>query len=60
MSTEGTLENLIDDTIQHERKRCVRITLEAARVADLSGQFAASRILYALATKMEQEDGYEG
>jgi hypothetical protein len=57
---DSTLEHLIDDTIQHERKRCVRITLEAARVADLSGQFAAARILHALAQKMEQNDGWEG
>lgn len=43
-----------------ERKRCVGMVLNAYGICKLSGQEAAARVLDALATKMEQEDGWEG
>ncbi len=45
---------------EQERKRCVGMVLAALGVCQLSGQEAAARVLDALATKMENEDGWGG
>jgi hypothetical protein len=54
------LEEMIETAVKRERKRDVGMVLEAFGVCKLSGQEAAARVLDALATKMEQEDGWEG
>jgi hypothetical protein len=55
-----TIEESIEAARNKERKRCVGMVLNAFGVCKLSGQEAACRVLDALATKMEQEDGWGG
>ncbi len=55
-----TLEEMIETAVRRERKRDVGMVLAAFGICKLSGQEAAARVLDALATKMEQEDGWEG
>ncbi len=59
-SDHATLEEMIKNAVKRERKRDVGMVLAAFGVCKLSGQEAAARVLDALATKMEQEDGWEG
>jgi hypothetical protein len=54
------IEELIENAVQRERRRCVGMTLAALGVCRLSGRADAARMLDALATKMEQEDGWGG
>lgn len=55
-----TIEEMIESATMRERKRDVGMVLAAYGVCKLSGQEAAARVLDALATRMEQEDGWEG
>ncbi len=52
------LEEMIQTAVLRERKRDVGMVLAAYGVCKLSGQEAAARVLDALATKMENEDGW--
>jgi hypothetical protein len=54
------VEEVIQEAVMRERRRDVGLVLAAYGVCKLSGQEAAARVLDALATKMEQEDGWEG
>lgn len=59
MSTTTASENfeeMIQNAVMRERKRCIGLTLAAFGVCKLSGQEAAARVLDGLATKMEHED----
>ncbi len=58
-SDHEPLEEVIERAVQNERRRCVGIVLSAFGVCRLSGQEATARVLDALATKMEQNDGWE-
>jgi hypothetical protein len=63
MSTTTSSENfeeMIENAIKRERKRAVGLVLSAYGVCKLSGQEAACRVLDALATKIENEDGWGG
>ncbi len=53
------VEEVIQEAVMRERRRDVGMVLAAYGVCKLSGQEAACRVLDALATKMEQEDGWE-
>ena len=54
------IEELIESAVQRERRRCVGMVLAALGVCRLSGHEESARILDALATKMENEDGWGG
>lgn len=55
-----TIEEMIESSVQRERRRCVAMVLTAYGVCKSSGMDTAARILDALATKMENEDGWGG
>lgn len=50
------IEEMIDASVQRERRRCVGLVLAAFGVAKLSGFEGTARILDALANRMEHED----
>ena len=54
------LEEMIRNAVQRERRRCVGMTLQVLGVCRMSGRDESARMLDALATKMEQEDGWGG
>ena len=53
-------EKLIENAVQHERRRCVGMTLRVLGICRMSGRDECARMLDALATRMEQDDGYGG
>ncbi len=53
-------EEMIDQAVKRERRRAVGMVLAAYGNCKLSGQDACARILDALATKIEQDDGWGG
>jgi hypothetical protein len=59
-SDHATLEEMIENAVQRERRRDVGMVLAALGICRMSGRDDAARMLDALATKMEQEDGWGG
>lgn len=55
-----TTEELITAAARKERRRCVGMVLNAFGICRLAGHESTARVLDALATKMEQEDGWGG
>ncbi len=54
------VEELIEAAVQKERRRAVGMVLNAYGICKLAGQESTARVLDALATKIENEDGWGG
>jgi hypothetical protein len=59
-SDHEPIEEMIQNATMRERRRCVGMTLAALGVCKLSGHDETARVLDALATKMENDDGWGG
>ncbi len=59
-SDHSTIEEQLAEARTKERRRCVGMVLNAFGIAKLSGHEETARVLDALATKMENEDGWGG